>query len=456
MASVDVIARGLGAKGLQEANRANDRIDHMPQIDGMQYLGAVSYYKDLPDGAQKGDVYTVKYSGESGEKPDGQEYVWGPYEGTDQWVKIGKDYTSLAPVEGGTEESLVTTGEKYVWNHKQDAIDDLQTIREGAALGATALQSVPSEYVTETELSNYHDSSKQDNLTAGTNIQINNNVISATFTEQHVGDVVSVGETSGSHIAIGGTSANPTVGVASGYSIPSTADQTAWSGKQDALVSGTNIKTINGNSILGSGNINTIPVVVIEANQVVTQDPLTIQLTQDQFDVLDDNFIIQLDATDLGLGEIIIVRENSNSYIYDKILSSDGVLYEYEIDDTTLQATVIIHQVLVDEITAYDVDSDSATSGQVLTADGSGGASWTDIPKELPSTLGTAGQVLKVNSGATGVEWANESSVLPACPTSTDGTFILKCTVSSGVATYSWVLENTAGYETLEVLQPSE
>ena len=40
-------------------------------------------------------------------------------------------------------------------------------------------------------------------------------------------------------------------------------DKTTWSGKQDALVSGTNIKTINGTSILGSGNIDvqTLPTV---------------------------------------------------------------------------------------------------------------------------------------------------------------------------------------------------
>lgn len=37
---------------------------------------------------------------------------------------------------------------------KQDKIDDLDEIRDGAAKGKTALQSVPSEYVTETELSN--------------------------------------------------------------------------------------------------------------------------------------------------------------------------------------------------------------------------------------------------------------------------------------------------------------
>lgn len=34
-----------------------------------------------------------------------------------------------------------------------------------------------------------------------------------------------------------------------------TSDKTTWSGKQDALVSGTNIKTINNTSLLGSGNI---------------------------------------------------------------------------------------------------------------------------------------------------------------------------------------------------------
>lgn len=39
-------------------------------------------------------------------------------------------------------------------NRKQGIITDLETIRQGASKGATALQSIPSEYVTETELSN--------------------------------------------------------------------------------------------------------------------------------------------------------------------------------------------------------------------------------------------------------------------------------------------------------------
>lgn len=34
-----------------------------------------------------------------------------------------------------------------------------------------------------------------------------------------------------------------------------TSDKSTWSGKQDALVSGTNIKTVGGNSLLGSGDV---------------------------------------------------------------------------------------------------------------------------------------------------------------------------------------------------------
>ena len=100
-------------------------------------------------------------------------------------------YSSLPAAEGGTDVSLVTTGEKYTWNDKQDK------------------------------------------LTAGANITITNNVISAT------GSLSSVvwGQ-------IGGSIADQT-------------DlQTALSGKQESLVSGTNIKTINNQSILGSGNIS--------------------------------------------------------------------------------------------------------------------------------------------------------------------------------------------------------
>jgi len=48
-----------------------------------------------------------------------------------------------------------------------------------------------------------------------------------------------------------------------------TSDKSTWSAKQDALVSGTNIKTINGASILGAGNINVQTLPTVEGTTLV-------------------------------------------------------------------------------------------------------------------------------------------------------------------------------------------
>ena len=52
---------------------------------------------------------------------------------------------------------------------KQDVINDLETIRSGAALGSTALQSVPDTYALKSEIPDI--STKQDKLVSGTNIK---------------------------------------------------------------------------------------------------------------------------------------------------------------------------------------------------------------------------------------------------------------------------------------------
>lgn len=49
-----------------------------------------------------------------------------------------------------------------------------------------------------------------------------------------------------------------------------TSDKTTWNGKQDALVSGTNIKTINNQSILGNGNIEVGGNAVLYTEQTLT------------------------------------------------------------------------------------------------------------------------------------------------------------------------------------------
>ena len=58
-----------------------------------------------------------------------------------------------------TKVSQLENDANYLTEHqditgKQDVIDDLSDIRSGAALGATSLQSIPDEYITETELNN--------------------------------------------------------------------------------------------------------------------------------------------------------------------------------------------------------------------------------------------------------------------------------------------------------------
>lgn len=98
---IDIIARGLGARGLAEGLRANHRLDVLP--NGLVYIGAVDYYDDLPNDAAVGSVYTVKYKGSSGYITDGSEYVYGEYGGENQWIKLGPEFPNLDSLMAYTE-----------------------------------------------------------------------------------------------------------------------------------------------------------------------------------------------------------------------------------------------------------------------------------------------------------------------------------------------------------------
>ena len=91
------------------------------------------------------------------------------------WVQIGTTTTDLSDYYTKSQTDSLLNG-------KQNVISDLADIRSGASLGATALQSIPSEYVTEDEMSSAIATAvegKQNALTAGQNIQISANTISA-------------------------------------------------------------------------------------------------------------------------------------------------------------------------------------------------------------------------------------------------------------------------------------
>lgn len=68
-------------------------------------------------------------------------------------MSYNSKYTG-AEVDDALGKALTALQEHQDISGKQDVISDLATIRSGASKGATALQSVPSEYVTEDELSN--------------------------------------------------------------------------------------------------------------------------------------------------------------------------------------------------------------------------------------------------------------------------------------------------------------
>lgn len=157
-------------------------------------------------------------------------------------LQEAKDYTdtAIANLVDSAPETLNTLNELAVAiqenedvvdalnqsiGSKQDTITDLETIRQGAAKGATALQS---------------------------------------YTEQYKGTVTGV--------KINGTTKNPSSGVVDlGNVITSHQD---ISGKQDKLVSGTNIKTINGESLLGNGNITISQIIYIPNESSMPETPV--------------------------------------------------------------------------------------------------------------------------------------------------------------------------------------
>ena len=143
----------------------------------------------------------------------------------------GTSLLSSGNMELATKEEL---------NAKQNTIIDLQTIRSGASLGATALQSVPSEYATEQWVNSQGFLKEhQDISNLATKAELN--------TKQ---DVINDLETIRSGAAKGATALQS---VPDTYALKSEIPDIST--KQDKLISGSNIKTVNGTSLLGSGNI---------------------------------------------------------------------------------------------------------------------------------------------------------------------------------------------------------
>ena len=172
--------------------------------------------------------------------------------------------------DSSSTNKFVTAANKTTWNNKQDAISDLATIRSGAAAGATALQ--PNTAITgATHTKITYDANGL--VTAGADLTASDIPdISATYQTKitssnkiaasNISGLAAVATSNSYEDLIDkpyipeGVVVDQTYSAASTNAQSGTAVAGAISTKQDTLVSGTNIKTINNNSILGSGNIS--------------------------------------------------------------------------------------------------------------------------------------------------------------------------------------------------------
>lgn len=136
----------------------------------------------------------------------------------------------------------VTSSDKSTWNAKQDAISDLETIRTGAGLGATAVQPAA--------LSGY-----QEKLTAGSNISISaNNEISATDTTYSAGNGLAL---NGTTFSVDTSVVQPKLTAGANVQISAnneiSATDTTYSAGANVQINGTTISATDTTYTAGSG-----------------------------------------------------------------------------------------------------------------------------------------------------------------------------------------------------------
>ena len=231
---------------------------------------------------------------------------------------------------------------------KQDTISDLATIRSGASAGATALQ--PNASITAaTKCKITYDANGL--VTAGADL-IASDIpdLSATYQTK----ITSSAKLSADLLSEGTTN-----------KLVSASEKSTWNGKQDALVSGTNIKTVNGSSLLGTGDItidslpaqagnsgkflgtngtaaswNSLPIASTSSTGVVKADGTTITVdsagtisaVQDTMTMVVDEFTMAADGTTISLTN----APASKSLCWVNICNTDIVSSEWSLSGSTI------------------------------------------------------------------------------------------------------------------------
>ena len=155
----------------------------------------------------------------------------------DSYNKLNADYVD----DSESTNKFTSATEKMVWNNKQDTLVsgiNIKTINDQSILGEG---NITIEGGGGSGTSNYNDLTNKpsiNNITLTGNKSLNDLSIQRVIDSSHKLSSDLVDDTNKTNKFV------------------TASEKTTWSGKQDALVSGTNIKTINNESILGSGNIS--------------------------------------------------------------------------------------------------------------------------------------------------------------------------------------------------------
>ncbi len=170
------------------------------------------------------------------------------------------NYLISIPEEYITEEELTP-----LLNTKQNIINDLYSIREGAALGATALQTIPSEYITESEL---EAKDLVDNLSLDIRLNSKQDIIS---------DLSEIREGA----SLGATALQK---IPEGYITETILDSKNYATSEE-LTNGLNTKqeiitdlqTIRENATLGATALQSIPSEYITETELIAKDYATVE-----------------------------------------------------------------------------------------------------------------------------------------------------------------------------------
>lgn len=179
--------------------------------------------------------------------------------------------TTLSQLGDDATHRLVTDTEKGTWDAKQGAITDLDTIRSNASAGKTASDNLSGHTVAKNVPADakFTDTVYDDTAIKGRVSAIENKESGwdAKYVKPSAGipltDLASGVQTSlGKADSALQAETDPVFTASPAHDITS-ANIATWNGKQDALVSGQNIKTLNNQSLLGSTNIEIEPAMVI-------------------------------------------------------------------------------------------------------------------------------------------------------------------------------------------------